>query len=135
MLVANTYYKDPFTNGVYYSHNSYNSSDKLNQIDWNLLKNNKDISTAFRKALKNRSTNALELGSSYSCLDFYNTETGGNFKAKLIDNDHVISYSLDIHDGEEVKTYYFAQNFTNEAISFTQAGTTIPAYGTVSLVK
>lgn len=135
LLVSNTYYKDPFTKGVYYSHNSYNSSDKLNQIDWNLLKNNKDISTAFRKALKNRSTNALELGSSYSCLDFYNTETGGNFKAKLIDNDRVISYSLDIHDGEEVKTYYFAQNFTNEAISFTQAGTTIPAYGTVSLVK
>lgn len=129
LMVSGTYYEDPFTEGVVYSHNSYNSSDAVNQIDWNLLKTNNDISTSFRTALKRRSTIAGQLGDSYNCIDFYQK---GNFTAKLIDNQGVITYSYVVNDGTGKKTYYFGQNFTGTDVYYSQVGKNIPAYGTVA---
>lgn len=131
LLVSGTYYDDPIDDTIHYSHNSYNSSDKVNQIDWNLLRTNSDISTSFRTALNRRSTIAAQLGDSYNCADFYST---GKFTTKLIDNKGVISYSVVVNDGTAKKIYYFGQNFTGNAVNYPQIGENIPAYGTVAKI-
>lgn len=128
--VNNGYYTDPIDPTIFYSHNSYNLSDEVNGINWNLLTTNSSVKQAFDTALQRRSELAPKLGKSYSVSDFYDTKKG-DFKAKLIDNNKVISFSLKLSDG---KTYYYAQNFSGSNQTITSINQTIKPYSVLSYI-
>jgi len=127
-LVADKYYADPLTSGVYYSHDSYNLSDDINGIDWNLLKTHSSVKSSFDEALEARKSRASALGKTYSCVEFYE-ENGGAFQTNLASDNHVISYSLRLSSGQ---TYVYAQNWTSSSVSIGSTGLTADPYEVVS---
>lgn len=135
-LVEGKYYEDPLAKGsAWYSHDSYNLSDAINSVNWNLLDTNKDISDAFREALRRRSTIASQLGDTYSCNDFYDK---GKFTTDLAlsgqpnGNKYVLSYKLTLADG---KNLYFGQNFSNADVTLDGVDISIPSGKAVSVIK
>ena len=115
------YFEDPYVPGIYYSHNSYNLSDEINAIDWNLLDEHAAMESDFRQMLTQRVDAsegiATSLGRELTFNDFgANGAEGveGIYTCNVEPNDYVISIKLALPDG---KTYLAIQNYSTVAVT------------------
>lgn len=121
------YFEDPELDNTYYSHNSYNLSDEINQVDWSLLgkETGADMEQAFRKSLSERKQASTVLAEMFA-------DNGGNpnaafmksssFTADYLSNDYVLCYKLTRNN----KTYEVIINYSTADYSLGN-GTVVPS--------
>lgn len=123
--VDGQYFEDPVLKGTYYSHNSYNLSDEINQVDWSLLSKdaNKDMETSFLSCLSQRKAASeglaemfVDNGGNPSAAVFNNTVDGCTYRCggDVSSNVYIVGYSLERNG----KQYVVINNYSTDSITY-----------------